>query len=105
MLYPLGGSIYYFIPSYSTSGDIQNLGLAGFVEAFTRDVYYDFEVLDAANQFLNISEDITPPNVSLSYNFEMEDSITYPDDPANFIINLQNFDTNFSRIIINSFNS
>ncbi len=96
LLYPLGGSIYYFIPTYSTSGDIQNLGLAGFVEAFTRDVYYDFEVLDAANQFLNISEEVIPPNVSLSYNFEMEDSITYPDDPANFIISLQNLDLNFS---------
>jgi len=96
LLYPLGGSIYYFIPTYSSSGDIQNLGLAGFVEAFTRDVYYDFEVLDTANQFLNISEDVTPPNISLSYSFEMDDSMIYPNDPANFIITLQNLDTNFS---------
>ncbi|MFX0074963.1 MAG: UPF0182 family protein, partial [Candidatus Hermodarchaeota archaeon] len=96
LLYPLGGSIYYFIPTYSSSGDIQNLGLAGFVEAFTREVYYDFEVLDAANQFLNISDEVTPPNITLSYNFAMEDSMTYPDDPANFIIKLQNLDTNFS---------
>ncbi|GAG80897.1 unnamed protein product, partial [marine sediment metagenome] len=96
LLYPLGGSIYYFIPTYSSSGDIQNLGLTGFVEAFTRDVYYDFEVLDAANQFLNISEVVVPPNISLSYSFEMEDSMTYPNDPANFKISLQNLDINFS---------
>jgi len=97
LLYPLGGSIYYFIPTYSTSGDIQNLGLVGFVEAFTRDVYYGFEVNETANQFLNITEDEEPEtNITLSYSFEMEDSLTYPSDLANFIITLQNLDTNFS---------
>ncbi len=38
LLYPLLNSIYYYIPSYSTIGDVQNLNLAGFVEGFTRDV-------------------------------------------------------------------
>ena len=96
LLYPLGGSIYYFIPTYSTSGDIQNLGLVGFVEAFTRDVYYGFEINETANQFLNITEDEPETNITLSYSFEMEDSMTYPSDLANFIITLQNLDTNFS---------
>jgi hypothetical protein len=98
LLYPLGGSIYYFIPTYSTSGDIQNLGLVGFVEAFTREVYYGFDVNETADQFLNISGEVPGPdsNYSISYNFEMEDSMTYPSDLANFIITLQNFDTNFS---------
>jgi hypothetical protein len=101
LLYPLGGSIYYFIPTYSASGDIQNLGLAGFVEAFTREVYYDFEVEDAAKKFLNISDDDITPNVSISYNFEMDTSMTYPNNPANFEITLQNYDTNFSAPELN----
>jgi len=98
LLYPLGGSIYYFIPTYSTSGDIQNLGLVGFVEAFTREVYYGFEVNETADQFLNISGGVPEPetNITLSYSFEMEDSMTYPSDLANFIITLQNLDTNFT---------
>ena len=50
LLYPLGGSIYYYIPTYSTVGGLQQLKLAGFVEAFTRNVGYGIDALDAYNQ-------------------------------------------------------
>ncbi len=40
LLYPLLNSIYYFIPTYSNVGGIQNLNLAGFVEGFSREVGY-----------------------------------------------------------------
>jgi len=95
LLYPIGGSIYYYIPTYSTAGSLQQLKLAGFVEAFDREVGYGDNALDAYVN-LNLTGIETPSNLSLSYNFEMESSMNYPEDPANFVINLQNLDTNFS---------
>jgi len=95
LIYPLGGSIYYYIPTYSTAGAVQELKLAGFVEAFTRNVGYGENAQDAYDN-LNITEGETISNVSISYNFEMDTSMTYPNNPANFEITLQNFDTNFS---------
>ena len=47
LLYPLGGSVYYYIPTYSTVGGLQQLKLAGFVEAFTRQVGYGSNADDA----------------------------------------------------------
>jgi hypothetical protein len=99
LLYPLNGSIYYYIPTYSTAGSLQQLKLAGFVEAFSREVGYGDDALEAYDA-LNITGGGAPPdlNVSLSfsYNFEMDDTLTYPDDPANFVITLQNLDLNWS---------
>ena len=54
LLYPLGGSVYYYIPTYSTVGGLQQLKLAGFVEAFTRQVGYGSdadEAYDALGNF------------------------------------------------------
>jgi len=79
LLYPLGGSIYYFIPTYSTSESTQDLGLVGFVDALSpnRDVYYNFTIEDAANEFLpDDSEPESNVSIPISYSFEMEDSIT-----------------------------
>ena len=95
LIYPLGGSIYYYIPTYSTAGSLQQLKLAGFVEAFIRNVGYGENAQDAYDN-LNLTEGETTSNVSISYNFEMETTMTYPNNPANFEITLQNFDTNFS---------
>lgn len=47
LIYPLLSSIYYYIPTYSTVGDIQDLNLAGFVNGFTRKVGYGQEALEA----------------------------------------------------------
>ncbi|NVM16391.1 MAG: UPF0182 family protein [Candidatus Lokiarchaeota archaeon] len=95
LLYPIGGSIYYYIPTYSTAGSLQQLKLAGFVEAFSREVGYGENAQEGYIN-LNLTGGEAPSNISLSYNFDMESTMTYPNDPANFIINLQNFDTNFS---------
>ncbi len=95
LLYPIGGSIYYYIPTYSTAGSLQQLKLAGFVEAFNRKVGYGANAQEAYDD-LNLTGGVTPSNLSISYNFDMESSMTYPDNPANFIISLQNIDTNFS---------
>ena len=98
ILYPLGGSIYYFVPTYSTSGVIQNLAYSGFVEAFTSEVYHDDDVKDAADLFLvRPGGDPEPEsNYTIAYNFEMGESINFPDDLAKFNITLQNFDSNYT---------
>ncbi|MEE9573827.1 MAG: UPF0182 family protein, partial [Candidatus Neomarinimicrobiota bacterium] len=54
LLYPLGGSVYYYIPTYSTAGGLQQLKLAGFVEAFTRDVIYGPDATYADGKLGNI---------------------------------------------------
>ncbi len=110
LIYPLGGSIYYYIPTYSTAGSLQQLKLAGFVEAFIRNVGYGENAQEAYNN-LNFTESETTSEVPISYNFEMEASMSYPDDPANFEITLQNFDTNFSadgldvKVILTAYSS
>ncbi|MFX0048412.1 MAG: hypothetical protein ACFE8G_09615, partial [Candidatus Hermodarchaeota archaeon] len=95
LLYPIGGSIYYYIPTYSTAGSLQQLKLAGFVEAFNREVGYGANAQEAYIN-LNLTGGVPPSNLSLSYEFDMESSMMYPSDPANFKITLQNLDTNFS---------
>jgi hypothetical protein len=95
LLYPIGGSIYYYIPTYSTAGSLQQLKLAGFVEAFNRKVGYGANAQEAYVN-LNLTGIETPSNLSISYNFEMDSSMNFPEDPANFVINIQNLDTNFS---------
>ncbi|NVM46509.1 MAG: UPF0182 family protein [Candidatus Lokiarchaeota archaeon] len=95
LLYPIGGSIYYYIPTYSTAGSLQQLKLAGFVEAFDREVGYGENAQDAYIN-LNLTGGATPSNLSISYNFDMESSMNYPNNPANFMVDLQNLDTNFS---------
>jgi hypothetical protein len=170
LLYPLGGSIFYYIPTYSSVGGLQQLKLAGFVEAFTREVEYgkdadaaygkfgntkpgkfvlttdadnpdingefllnwtespgaetysvfrnnsllidnlpssqttypilelvsgDYEFhIVASNEFgtTNTSKVIVVVDIiSITYNFDMEDSIILPDDLASFRIELENF--------------
>jgi len=100
LLYPIGGSVYYYIPTYSTAGSLQQLKLAGFVEAFSREVGYGENAQEAYTN-LNVTGIETPSNISLSYSFEMESSMNYPEDPANFVINIQNLDTNFSAPGVN----
>lgn len=49
LIYPLGGSLYYYVPTYSDVSSIQFLELTGFVEAFTREVGYGDDVMIAYN--------------------------------------------------------
>ncbi len=175
LIYPLGGSVYYYIPTYSNVEGLQELQLAGFVEAFTREVGYGNDAFDAysdlenfppgaftlissagtpdidGNFLLNwsvssfadsysvyqnnslIAENlpstqrnlqisdltdgiyeyyviaknsygtkksnnltITVSLLPLNFDFEMDESMTFPTDPATFRIELENFNTNYS---------
>jgi hypothetical protein len=89
LIYPLGGSLFYYIPTYSTAGDLQQLKLAGFVEAFTREVGYGSNAVDAYAS-LNITDIPSTENISLSYQLSMESTMTLPDDLAKFVIDLEN---------------
>jgi hypothetical protein len=77
LLYPLGGSLYYYIPTYSTAGGLQQLKLAGFVEAFTRNVGYGEEAVEAYNNVGNIE-----PGA-----FTLTTDAGNPDIDGNFILN------------------
>jgi hypothetical protein len=100
LLYPLAKSLYYYIPTYSTSGALQQLKLAGFVEAFTRKVGYGANAQEAYNN-LNITTITPTSNLSLSYNFDLEPAIHLPNDPAKFKISLQNTDLNYTAAPLN----
>ena len=95
LLYPLGGSIYYYIPTYSTAGALQQLKLAGFIEAQTRNVGYG-ENAQESYLNLNITGETGPSNLTLTYNFDIETSMTYPNDPAQFTISLYNTNNTYS---------
>jgi hypothetical protein len=77
LLYPLGGSVYYYIPTYSSVGGLQQLKLAGFVEAFTRNVGYGSEAFDAYNNLGNIE-----PGV-----FLLTSDADNPDIDGEFVLN------------------
>ncbi|MFX1570962.1 MAG: UPF0182 family protein [Promethearchaeota archaeon] len=77
LLYPLGGSVYYYIPTYSTIGGLQQLKLAGFVEAFTRRVGYGAEAFEAYNNL----ENFKPGTFSLT------SDAGNPDIDGSFILN------------------
>jgi uncharacterized membrane protein (UPF0182 family) len=77
LLYPLGGSVYYYIPTYSSVGGLQQLKLAGFVEAFTRNVGYGSEAFDAYNNLGNIK----PGPFTLTSDAES------PDIDGDFVLN------------------
>ena len=104
LLYPLGDSIYYYVPTYSDVSSIQNLELTGFVEAFTREVGYGDDVMTAYN---NLGISGSEPNIStlIDYEFVMESEMTYPDDLAYFHFNINNTNTNSSapgyQVVVN----
>ena len=77
LLYPLGGSVYYYIPTYSTVGGLQQLKLAGFVEAFTRKVGYGSDAFDAYNSL----ENFEPGSFTLATDADN------PDIDGSFVLN------------------
>jgi hypothetical protein len=98
LLYPLGSSLYYFVPVYSTSTDnrFQVLKIAGFVNAFDAlDVVYAGNAEDAY-ELLNISftEEIESGNVSLIY--EIDDT-SFENDIL-LDISIKSEDLNFTSL-------
>ena len=77
LIYPLGGSIYYYIPTYSNVEGLQELQLAGFVEAFTREVGYGSDAFDAYSDLENF-----PPGA-----FSLFSTAGNPDIDGNFLLN------------------
>ena len=77
LLYPLGGSVYYYIPTYSSVGGLQQLKLAGFVDAFTRNVGYGSEAVEAYNNLGNIE-----PGA-----FTLTTDASSPDIDGDFVLN------------------
>ena len=77
LIYPLGGTILYYIPTYSTVGGLQQLKLAGFVNAFTRQVGYGSEAFEAYNNLENFAP--TP--------FLLSSDADNPDIDGSFILN------------------
>ncbi|MHA1821899.1 MAG: hypothetical protein ACTSU2_00280 [Promethearchaeota archaeon] len=97
LLYPLGGSLYYFIPVYSTSGqgNYQNLKLAGFVDAFNVQKVGFGADANKAYDSLNLTkhEEEQPGNVSIQYS---TDESKLPDYALmNIGVNVQDY--NFSH--------
>ncbi|MHA1884515.1 MAG: UPF0182 family protein [Promethearchaeota archaeon] len=77
LLYPLGGSVYYYIPTYSSIGGLQQLKLAGFVEAFTRRVGYGDDANQAYDSLVNFG-----PRA-----FTLASDADNPDIDGNFLLN------------------
>jgi hypothetical protein len=77
LIYPLGGSIYYYIPTYSNVSGLQELQLAGFVEAFTRAVGYGVNAFYAYSDLENF-----PPGT-----FSLLSNAGNPDIDGNFVLN------------------
>ncbi|TKJ22519.1 MAG: hypothetical protein CEE43_06410 [Promethearchaeota archaeon Loki_b32] len=74
LIYPLGGTVYYYIPTYSSVGGLQQLKLAGFVNAFTRQVGYGSEAFEAYDSLENfaprpfiLSSDADNPDIDGSF--------------------------------------
>ncbi|MBN2154410.1 MAG: UPF0182 family protein [Candidatus Lokiarchaeota archaeon] len=96
LLYPLGTSLYYFIPVYSSSADnrFRVLKIAGFVNAFNAlDVAYA-ESAEEAYKILNLSitEEFQSGNVTLIYEI---DDVTILEDIL-LDIYVKSNDLNFS---------
>ena len=69
--------------------------MAGFIEAQTRNVGYG-ENAQEAYLNLNITGETGPSNLTLTYDFDIETSMTYPNDPAQFTISLYNTNNTYS---------
>lgn len=64
LLYPIAGTLCYYVPTYSESGGIEKLKLSGFVNAFSAEVGYGADVYEAYNNLEAIQ--IPPKSFSLS---------------------------------------
>lgn len=74
LLYPMAGSLYYFIPVYSEQGTYQSLVKAGFVNAFdAQDVTYS-NTADSAYLLLNYTESKSYEQGNVNVTYLIQDS-------------------------------
>ncbi len=98
LLYPLAGSLYYFIPVYSQTGGLEDLALAALVNAFDQATYYGVDINAAYLELAKaIAEnDTTPVNETTDLRLQIlsgaEDVIYSADNWAEFrvLIDYQN---------------
>ncbi len=114
LLYPLGGSVYFYIPTYSTVGGLQQLKLAGFVEAFTRKVGYGADAFDAYNNLENfkpgtftLSTDADNPDIDGSFvlnwtESQFADSYSIYKNNSLIVSNLPNSQTSYAISELNT---
>lgn len=82
LLYPLAGSLYYYIPIYSQTGDYESFVGTGLVNAFTKKTYYGDTLTLAYNELaldLLLNDTTTPENETsdLSLDVDAPNSIVY----------------------------
>lgn len=108
LLYPLDGSLYYYIPSYATVSNLQNLKLSGLVNGFGGDpIGYGATVIEAYAA-LNITqpaeeeEEEELGNVTLTYTYDTE---AQDPEPINSRVEIEVTDTNIThaarRVVVN----
>lgn len=96
LIYPLAGSLYYFVPTYATVGGIQDLKLVGLVDGFSDiDPGYGVTAIEAYN-VLNITAEEEPSEGDVSFSYSYDSSVEYP-NPANSRIQVE-VDCNLSLI-------
>jgi hypothetical protein len=107
LLYPLAGTLYYFIPSYATVSGIQELKLAGLVNGFSGETTGYGLTVTEAYAALNLTEEVEEEEEELgnySFAYTIDSGATDP-DPANSRIEIEILDTNIThaarRVIIN----
>ncbi|MHA1584463.1 MAG: hypothetical protein ACTSWL_04355 [Promethearchaeota archaeon] len=99
LMYPLAGSLYYYIPVYSIAeaGNYEDFVLAGLVNAFTQTVGYGADLqLAYADLITKLGQNQTETNETtndLKLSVDASNNIQYdPEDWANFRVNV-NYDT------------
>ncbi|WP_457556874.1 UPF0182 family protein [Candidatus Harpocratesius sp.] len=101
LLYPLAGSLYYYIPIYSQTGDYESFVGTGLVNAFTKQTYYGDTLTDAYNKLaLDLFLNTTTPEETiedLQLTVNADDQIEYsPANWAEFEVLVKYFNTNDS---------
>jgi len=95
LIYPLAGSLYYFVPTYATVGGIQDLKLVGLIDGFSGvDPGYGITAIEAYN-VLNITAEDEPSEGDVSFSYTYDSSVESP-NPANSRIQVE-VDCNISQ--------
>lgn len=96
LIYPLAGSLFYFIPSYATVSGIQELKLAGLVDSFSNiETGYGATAIEAY-EALNITTGEEPSEELVTLSYTYETSAEYP-EPVNSRIEIEVTDLNITH--------
>ncbi len=96
LLYPLGDSLYYFIPIYTTSDRIETLVYAGLVNAYTKEVGFGQNVFEA---YKNLGiEDVVDKGENITLTIDADKSYVHTNTSyANFKVLVENLNLNDSH--------